>query len=188
MNSIYQDILKIANEALKEKDYFYIAIDGASKSGKTKLANDLKRYLDATVIPMSDYLFNVEQLDEERLSELGGVVDYKRFIDEIVKHKDEERIIHFVYDRTNLSMIGPKEIVKKPIVIVEGTYALHTTIKDLYDLNILLKVSDELQLERLKESNELGYKRFIKKMLPLEKEYLSKSNLEEIADIVIENE
>ena len=186
MYSLYNDIASIAKEVLEHKNYCFIAIDGALCSGKSSLAADLKKRLDATVISTADFYLPIEKRSEERMSEAGGIFDYERFIEEVCNHRHEESFLHQPYDQLNLQFGKENTIVKKPIVIVEGTYSLHPQVKDLYDLNIFLKISNELQIARIRECKSDNYKTCINYIVPLEKEYFTNCDIENIADIVIE--
>lgn len=188
MHNLFQDIKLIADEALKHQPYFYIAIDGPSCSGKTHLANKLKHFLDASVISMDDFFLQLPQRSEERYAEIGGNVDYERFISEILEHKDDEEYEHYIYDCHTFGLQGPKIIHKQPIVIIEGSYSMHPKFQNPFDLNILLEVSKELQLERLKERNPENYDTFINRWIPLEEKYFAACDLKAIADIVIKSE
>lgn len=188
MHNLYRDILKIAEEKLKNQKFFYIAIDGPCASGKSYLANELKKFLDATVISTDDFFLSIDQRTEARYAEPGGNIDYERFDNEIINHRDDETFSHFRYNCMNLAFEGPVTIVKKPIIIIEGSYSLHPNFQELYDLNIFLKISDELKMERLKERNPENYQDFINRWIPLEDKYFDSYKIEDKADIIIYTE
>lgn len=188
MHNLYRDILKIAEEKLQNQKFFYIAIDGPCASGKSHLANELKKFLDASVISMDDFFLSIDQRTEARYAEVGGNIDYERFEEEIINHRDDETFSHFRYNCMNLAFEGPKTIAKKPIIIVEGSYSLHPKFQELYDLNIFLKISNELKMERLKERNPDNYQDFINRWIPLEEKYFDSFKIEDKADIIIYTE
>lgn len=74
---------KIA-ELLSQKERVIVGIDGCCASGKTTLADKLSRSFDCNVFHMDDFFLRPGQRTQERLSEVGGNVDYERFHDEVI--------------------------------------------------------------------------------------------------------
>ena len=61
-----------------------IAIEGGSASGKTTLGSLLEALYDCTVLHMDDFFLRPEQRTTARYAEVGGNVDYERFLDEVL--------------------------------------------------------------------------------------------------------
>ena len=188
MFSLYNDILNIVKEVLQSQDYFYIGIDGDAGAGKSTLAKDLAKVLDADIIAMDDFFLPLEKRSAERLNMPGGNIDYERFIEEIYDHRWAKSFKHCRYDCHLGKMTAYKEIIKKAVIIIEGSYALHPKFRDLYDLNIYMQVSEELQKSRIKERNPEDYDHFINQWIPMEKAYFAATKPLEISDISILSE
>ncbi|MEK3909346.1 hypothetical protein [Oceanobacillus sp. FSL W7-1309] len=57
----------------------------------------------------------------------------------------------------------------KKLTIVEGSYSLHPSLQEHYDLKIFVTVNKEVQLERkLKRNGEEKLQDFIAKWIPME--------------------
>ncbi len=69
---------------LKKDKPVLLAIDGKSGSGKTTLAEELARQYQAELYHMDDFFLQPFQRTLERLAEIGGNVDYKRFQEEVL--------------------------------------------------------------------------------------------------------
>lgn len=69
---------------LAQKERVIIAIDGQCTSGKTTLAAALADCYDCNVFHMDEFFLRPEQRTPERFAELGGNVDYERFLEEVL--------------------------------------------------------------------------------------------------------
>ncbi len=186
MDKIKQIIEEI--ESIKQ-DYIVIAIDGRCASGKTTLAEKLAQYFHANVFHMDDYFLRKEQRTKERLSEIGGNVDRERFIEEIASklHSDED-IVFAPFDCQTMS-VKEKRIVKQThVTIVEGSYAMHHSLRKYYDYMIYLTIDPNMQRKRIYERNPGRYEDFINRWIPLEETYFSSCRFERICNICIKAE
>ncbi|MBQ8411006.1 MAG: hypothetical protein IJX15_04645 [Ruminiclostridium sp.] len=68
---------------LSEKERVIVAIDGNCGSGKTTIARAVSEHFSCPVIRTDDFFLRPEQRTEERLSEVGGNIDYERFKEEV---------------------------------------------------------------------------------------------------------
>ena len=71
-------------QLLCQKETAIVAIDGNCTSGKTTLANQLAANYDCNIFHMDDFFLRPEQRTPERFSEVGGNVDYERFLAEVL--------------------------------------------------------------------------------------------------------
>lgn len=150
-----------------------VAIDGMSASGKSTLGNLLKEKYQCNLFHMDDFFLRPEQRTKERLAEVGGNVDYKRFKEEILDHLSNPEGLF--YQRYNCSSRTLEEKVKVPyckLNIIEGAYSQHPYFKNIYDLRFFLTVSSEEQKRRIRIRNgEKQLERFIKEWIPMENKY-----------------
>lgn len=182
-----QDILKSIESLLESNDLIIIAIDGKSGSGKTVLANHLKKLKDSNVFHMDDFFLSPELRTEERMKEIGGNVDYLRFKEEVIDgilSKNEFK--YQIYDCKEMTITDYRKVKPKKINIVEGSYSMHPTLIDNYGYKIFLDIDDDIQRERiLKRNGPLAYKRFIDEWIPKENIYFDEMKIKEQCDIVI---
>lgn len=182
-----KDSLSVNNHALGTtcKPYV-IAIDGMSGSGKSTFAALLQEiFPDSNLFHMDDYFLRPEQRTEERLSEVGGNVDYERFYDEIVSNLDNcDGFSYRKYDCCTQALGDFEYLPWKPLVIIEGSYSHHPYFKDAYDLRVFLEVTPDEQRERiLKRNGEFMLGRFISEWIPKENAYFEKFDIKNAATI-----
>lgn len=176
------------NSLVKQNDKLIIAIEGSCASGKTTLSRELKEIYDCNVFHMDDFFLPFEIRTEERLSEVGGNIDYERFQSEIAnKIKSDEP---FVYGKFNCSTGKIDEEIKiypKQVNIVEGVYSLHPKYDDIYNLKIFLEITEEEKLIRLKTRCPEKLERFINEWIPKENDYFDAFKIKEKCDLIIDN-
>ena len=70
-----------------------MVIYGPPGTGKTTLASELQKKLNCNVIHMDDFFLPFEKRTPERLSEIGGNIDYERFSEEIVRNIRQDLVL-----------------------------------------------------------------------------------------------
>ncbi len=177
-------------ELLKQKPNAVIGIDGCCASGKTTLASLLSKQFGAQVIHMDNFFLPLELRTEKRFLEAGGNVHYERFSSEVAaKIKSKKDFEYGVFSCKEMRIIGKNAVTAEKPIIIEGAYALHPQIGDIYDLSVFVKVSPETQLKRIAARNgESALDAFASKWIPLENKYFSELGIAEKCDITITNE
>jgi len=183
------EILRRLDAIASRKNTALIAIDGGSGSGKTTLAALLAAKLDCNVFHMDDFYLQPFQRTGERLSEVGGHVDYERFKSEVLdKLIKGSPFSYRPYDCKAQAYKEAVNIAPGNLNIVEGSYSLHPYFADVWDLKIFVSADREIRLRRIKErSGEALFERFIKDWIPREDAYFSKFRIEETSHIMILN-
>lgn len=176
------------NSLFKEKESVIIAIDGRCGSGKTTLAKALSEEFDCNVFHIDDFYVPREMQTEERLSQAGGNIDRKRFLNEVLlPAKKGEAVSYKAFDCETQSYKQSIEITPQKVTVIEGSYSCHSDFFDLYDLHIFLTVSPETQKERIiKRNSEVGYKDFENKWIPFEERYFKEQDVKSKCEIVFE--
>lgn len=180
---LYRKICEMIQKAENEPP-FVIAIDGMSTSGKTTLGRLLhENYPESNLFHMDDYFLQPHQRTSERLSEVGGNVDYERFKDEIILHlKDKAGLSYRKYDCHTQTLGSAIHVPWKPLVIIEGSYSHHPYFGNPYDLRVFCEISEEEQQRRiLKRNGPEMLKRFVNEWIPKENEYFEYYNIKEKA-------
>ena len=184
---LYETIGKIreAYSSTCDKPYV-VAIDGMSGSGKSTFASLLhKVFPESNLFHMDDYFLKPSQRTLERLSEVGGNVDYERFYNEIICHlKDENGLSYRKYDCCTQTLGDIESVGYQPLIIIEGSYSHHPFFGDAYDLRVFLDVTSKEQVERiLKRNGEFMLNRFISEWIRKENAYFEKFNIKNAATI-----
>lgn len=166
-----------------------IAIEGCCAAGKTTLAEkigSLQKHK-CNIFHMDDFFLKPSQRTVARLSEAGGNVDYERFYNEVVLPVVEAK--NFVYRPYSCSKGGflkPIDVAPRQLNIIEGTYSTHPFFGVYYDFAIFIKISDNLQRERILKRNKALYRRFFEEWIPMEQVYFKKTNAADRCDMIID--
>ncbi len=163
-----------------------VAIDGNSGSGKSTLAALLAEVYSCNVFHMDDFFLPQERKTPERLSELGGNVDYERLANEVVTGlKSGGAFSYRPYNCKTGLLKDAVTVSPKALTVVEGVYSLHPSIAELYDLKLFLKTDANTQTARIRQrSGEAMLQRFISEWIPLENVYFEKLNIEQSCDLM----
>lgn len=180
-------LIKSIETVLSRKHNAVIAIDGCCASGKTSLTNQLAERFGLQIIHMDDFFLPADMRTEQRLSQAGGNVHYERFIAEVVTGiKSGKEFEYRVFNCHTGGFSGINTVSPEKPVIVEGAYALHPEIPDIFDLKIFFETDYETQLERiLKRNGTEALEAFKAKWIPLENRYFNEFNIKQKCDILI---
>ena len=174
MERMLDAVKKQIDALLVEKDFVTVAIDGKCTSGKSTLAARLAEIYDCNVFHMDDFFLRPEQRIPERFSEIGGNVDYERFMEEVlIPLKEGKPFSYRPFDCSTFTLSDAVCVTPKKLNIVEGTYSHHPYFGNPYDLKILLTVTPELQRERVLQRHAFLHKRFFEEWIPMENRYFS---------------
>lgn len=170
------------------KDRVIIAIEGGSASGKTTLAEILKKQYACNVFHMDDFFLRPEQRTPQRLSEIGGNVDRERFEKEVVSSlKNNEAVCYRAFDCSKQCLGEEIKVLPNKITVVEGVYSMHPSFGRYYDFSLFLDIDVEYQKKRIlvRNSPQLAT-RFFNEWIPLENEYFLATDIKKRVDAVFD--
>lgn len=169
---------------LARKDHVRVAIDGCCASGKSTLGALLRDVYGANLFHMDDYFLPFARKTSERLAEPGGNVDYERFREEVAGQARDAVIRWRPFDCVRQTLGAPVETPPRPLTIVEGSYSLHPTLRDAYDLKVFLSIDPERQSARiLRRNGPEKHRRFLELWIPLENAYFSALDIRSLCDL-----
>lgn len=173
---------------LIEKDWLIIGIDGRCGSGKSTIGSDLAKRFDGNCFHMDDFYLPLSMRTPERMSKPGGNVHYERFIDEVAIPLKRHETVHYRhYDTINQRLTEPIHFSSTQVTVIEGAYAFHPAINDLYDFKIFMTHSEQKQLERIERRNgEKKRKEFELRWIPLEELYIRSCQPEKDVDLYLD--
>ena len=186
MEGCLRQIQERIDALLAEKAQVLVAIDGNCTAGKTTLAGILARQYDCNVFHMDDFFLRPEQRTAARYEQIGGNVDYERFMEEVLLPlKTRKEFSYRPFDCGTFTLTDPVCVMPKQLNIIEGTYSHHPYFGDPYDLKIFLTVSPDIQRQRVLERPEFLHQSFFDAWIPMEHRYFSALQIREQADIVL---
>lgn len=159
---------------MQKKSQIIVAIDGNCTAGKTTLAGMLAEIYDCNVFHMDDFFLRPQQRTPGRYAEVGGNVDYERFMVEVlVPLKAGKSFSYRPFDCGSFELTDPVAVTAKKLNIIEGTYSLHPYFGAAYDLKVFLSITPELQRERILQRPVFLHKRFFQEWIPMENRYFA---------------
>ncbi|MDE6132196.1 MAG: uridine kinase [Oscillospiraceae bacterium] len=183
-----ENLVRIINNMPKNKPLI-IAIDGRCAAGKTTLAANLQAETGCTVFHMDDFFLRPEQRTEKRLQTPGENVDHERFWEEVLLplKSGKGTVAYRPYDCKTQALCGEMTVQTAAVNIVEGSYCLHPSLWEFYDLRVFLTVNPEEQMRRIIMRNGgASSEIFRTRWIPLEEKYFSAFGIAERCDIRIE--
>jgi len=181
------ELLGRTGSFLHHRDHIAVAIDGCCCSGKSTLAALLNEVYECNVFHMDDFFLTPELRTEERLNEVGGNVDYIRFKNEVIRGLESgNEFCYQIYSCSKKAIDGAVCVTPKRLNIIEGSYSMHPTLSEYYDLKIFLSIEADEQSRRiLKRNGPVMHKRFMEEWVPKENSYFEKFGIASKCDIVI---
>lgn len=165
-----------------------VAIEGNSASYKSTLSALLRSVYDCNIIPMDHFFLQPHQRTAQRLSEIGGNIDYQRFGSKIADHLPPMgELCYRPYSCQSGSLQAPIALPPKPLTIVEGVYSMHPLYVHKYQGSIFLHTDRDTQRKRILRRNGpemLG--RFDVEWIPMEDRYFNDFAVKERCGIAID--
>lgn len=164
-----------------------IAIDGPCASGKTTLGCWLRRVYAGALISMDDFFLPQARKTAQRLQTPGGNVDHERFAEEILRHPRGAALTYRPFNCAVQETGSPVFLPAHQLLIVEGSYSQHPTLRDAYDLCVFLDISRETQRQRILSRNPPSLQtRFFNEWIPLENAYFDACHPKQHAELTFE--
>lgn len=187
MEQHVQTILRSIKQTDHPKRPYIIAIDGRCGAGKSTIAARLAEELNATLFHMDDYFLRPEQRTPERFSTPGENIDHERFLEEVlIPLKEGRTITYSPYSCTTQTLLDPITVTPADIVIVEGSYALHPTLRAYYDLRVFLTLFPREQEARIRARNgDAIWPMFKNRWIPMEEAYHIYCEVEKFSDLIL---
>ena len=166
----------------RSKEITLIAIDGVGGSGKTTLAELLRKELPNSVIIQLDDFYSpaLQTTDVTRLKE--------QVLLPLHNHHEAK---YQIYEWKTNSYSDWHILQPKGIFIFEGVYALDKNIREYYDLKVWINYPADLGFKRgiardVKRDGMDNTKKWKNIWMPLEERYINEQEPDKIADYIIE--
>jgi len=184
--AVVEAVRKLEKDSSKQP--ILIALDGKCASGKTTLGYYLKNEFGANLFHLDDFFLQTHQRTKERLTEVGGNVDYERFQEEVIRPVLEGNTVEYRrFDCKSMQMAEAVLMSPKRINIIEGSYSQHPYFGDIYGLKVFTEIDEESQLENIRKRNgEEKLQVFKELWIPKEEAYFKAFGVKEKSDIIVE--
>lgn len=156
-----------------------VAVDGRCGSGKTTLGEYLSGQFECNLFHMDDFFLRPKQRTAERLCEIGGNVDYERFLETVLQPLQEEKTVCYQpFSCKEWKLTKTSEIPFRKLNIIEGSYSMHPYFGSPYALRIFMNISPKEQMENIIRRNGAEKaKEFEEKWIPKEEAYFRKFDI-----------
>ncbi|MBQ7171646.1 MAG: hypothetical protein IJR89_05155 [Clostridia bacterium] len=162
-----------------------VGIDGRAAAGKTTAARFLSAAFDADVIHCDDFFLPPAMRTEARLAEPGGNLDRERLLGVLRAAKKGDPFSYGIYDCALKRQNGSRALSGAPVLLAEGSYALHPDLFPFYSVTLFLDVSPDEQRRRILARSPDLAPRFFSEWIPMEERYAEAFSLREKADFLL---
>ena len=148
----------------------------------------LKEQFDCNIFHMDDFFLTFEMKTAQRLKKAGENVHYERFEEEILEYlKNDKSVTYRQYQCNTGEFSQPIKVEPKNLTIVEGSYSLHTKLRNYYDYKIFITVDSKVQYERiLKRNGKEKLQDFLNKWIPMEEHYFAELDIRNQCDLILD--
>lgn len=183
----YQKVLAELQKLLDKGKTVIVSIDGRCGSGKSGLAEVIRKAFTCNVFHMDDYYLPMDKREENWEQIPGGNIDFERFKKEVLMPTIRgEAVTYRPYDCRTGTVARCEQIKPCILTVVEGSYSAHPLLSDKYDIRIFLTCSEEVQKMRLMKREGEKFQAFELKWIPLEENYFKCYNIEKNSTMVID--
>lgn len=182
----YPALYAAIERCLQEKGSVNVAIEGSCCSGKTEAADILSDLFDCNVFHMDDFFVPWNKQTPERMSRLGGSIDWERMRSEVCEKVKEGRPFSYrTFDASVMKMGETIKVQPKKVNVFEGVYSMHPGLRDYYDIKVFLTVPSKEQEARILERNgAFMLRRFLEEWVPMERAFFEGTEAREACDFV----
>lgn len=185
--ALYFQILKTIRKKLGMGKPIIVSIDGRCGSGKTSLAEVIRKVFPCNVFHIDDYYLPMDKRQENWEQFSGGNIDFERFKrDVLLPAVQGGTIMYRPYNCQSGTYEKTEQIPSCMLTVVEGSYSAHPILAEEYDLKVFLTCSKEVQRIRLKEREGEYYPAFEQRWIPMEENYIQKCDIVKNSGIVLD--
>lgn len=184
------EMMQELKEILESSSRLLIAIDGLGGSGKSTFSECIRELNSRIeVIRMDDFYLPSNLRPQMNLEEVpdGGNFDIDRLIDQVLEpYNNNEPIQYQKYDWIEDKLGQLVEINKGKLLVIEGVYSLHKSLRSYFGIKIWVECNRDLRLHRgLVRDGEGAYENWVGEWMPLEEKYVKNQNPNKVAQYTI---
>lgn len=184
---IFSPVLEAAGRLAEKSEPAMIAIDGRCGSGKTGLAELIRKHFSCNVLHMDDFYLPPDERQENWESVPGGNMDFERLKRELlVPLKEGRPALYRPYSCAGGTMGETVGLQPCLLTVVEGSYSMHPSMAAEYDLTVFLTCPKEEQRKRLQRREGKHFAAFEERWIPMEERYFSCFGIEGRCSLVVD--
>lgn len=182
----YFQALQAVRELVRRGNPVIAAIDGRCGSGKSGLAQIMRKIFSCNVFHMDDFYLPMNKRAENWRQLPGGNMDFDRFRSEVLLPSRSGKTVAFHPFKCRSGGYGQTEYISPcTLTVAEGSYSQHPELSGLYDLKIFLTCSKEVQNRRLMAREGEHFSAFESLWIPMEEHYIQSCGIEQNSSIVL---
>ena len=182
-----EKLKQILNKNTTE-ERFVISIDGPCGSGKSTIAEELRKETSCNVLHMDDFYLPFANRDKNWMNMIAGHMDFNRLIAKVLRPYKEGRKTEYIsYDCHSDKYLQEIDIDLNKPLIIEGSYSSHPCLNEYIDYKIFIDIDSKLQKERLTKRNPKVVDKFISMWIPFENNYFEALKIRDASDLVIKS-
>lgn len=177
----------LKDRILAEQKYI-ISIDGPCGSGKSTIAEELRRETACNVLHMDDFYLPFADRDKNWMNIIAGHMDFNRLIEKVLRPYKEGRKTEYIsYDCHSDKYLQEIEIDLNKPLIIEGSYTSHPCLKEFVDYKVFIDIDSKLQIERITKRNPKVVDKFVSMWIPFENNYFETLKIKDESNLVIKS-
>lgn len=164
-----------------------LAIDGRCGSGKSTLAAWLAARLPCHLIHMDDFYLPPARRRPDWTDHPGANMDFARLRAQLLDPLLAGRpAVYQAYACRLGTMRDPRPLPPRPLVLLEGSYALHPALALTADCRVFTTCSADCQRQRLQQREGDHFAAFADRWIPLEEEYFRQYHPQDGCDFLLD--
>lgn len=172
------------DQLMATQEKVIVAIDGDCAAGKTSLSQLISQIYDCNQVHMDHFFLQPDQQTEIRLNTPGENIDHERFTKDVMTPLMASESLSYKPFNCMTQTFGEAiSLPFKKLTIIEGSYALHASLIQFYDLKVFLQIPQDVQLDRILARDGINMlQKFKDVWIPMEKNYAKTFNVKEKCD------
>jgi len=168
-----------------------VCVDGLGGSGKSSLAEEIKKAIPGAVIIHGDDFFKPVREKKGTAGHASNVnedFDWSRFESQVLnKIRNGEQVSYQIYDWHRDELTDVVTIPEDAIIIIEGGYTSQQRFAEIYDYKIWVEASEDKRLRRILDRDGEHMRPYWENdWLPVERKYEQEQKPAQRADLVLD--
>ena len=185
--ALYFPVLSRLEQHMKSGKPIAVAIDGRCGSGKTSLAQLLRRIYRCNVFHMDDFYLPFSERKPDWPQSIAGNMDLARFAREVLEPlRNRQPVDYRRYHCPTGTYSSAQRMQPTELTVIEGSYSHHPALSGYYDCKVFLTCTPGEQQRRLRRREGDNFEGFEKYWIPMEERYFRTCRTQQNSDITVD--